>query len=84
MKIFRILKIVAGFEPELPRVMYDKYFNVNKIAESLEKANKILETCKGNGNVDAITTWERIVASLQMKWRDAMVEVNTNGKYSFE
>ena len=61
-----------------------KYVNVNKIAESIEKANYVLDNCKKIGNLDAIATWERIVASLQFKWRDAMVEAQSNGRYTFE
>lgn len=58
--------------------------NVNTIATSIEKANKTLQICKKNQNVEAIATWERIIAALQSNWRNAMIEVQTKGNYSFE
>ena len=65
-------------------VIAHRYFNVNKIASSLEKANTVLENARINGNADAIHTWEIIVSSLRHRWNDCMVEVATNGHYTFE
>lgn len=61
-----------------------KIVNVGTIAASIEKAEKTLNICIVNQNIEAIATWERILASLRMKWRDAMVEVETNGNYTFD
>jgi len=61
--------------------------SVETIANSIEKANKVLialhsgET--GRYNEEAIATWERILASLRHRWNDAMIEVQTDGHYYF-
>jgi hypothetical protein len=60
-----------------------RYVDVNDIADSIEKVHKILIFNRKRGNTESIITWERILAALQMRWRDAMVEVRTNGKYNF-
>lgn len=60
-----------------------RIINIDKIAQSLEKANTVLLTTQSIGNAEAIATWERIVAALQHRWRDAQIEVSTNGHYSF-
>lgn len=60
------------------------YIDVNKIANSIEKVHHILNRVRRKHNTEAIATWEMILASLQMKWRDAMVEVQSNGKYNFQ
>lgn len=61
-----------------------KYINVNQIANSIEKVNATLTICRQIGNEEAIATWERILASLQCRWREAVVEVESNGKYSYQ
>jgi hypothetical protein len=63
-----------------------RYVNVNKIADGIEKATIVLESLlqKEQPNFEAIATWERIRASLQMRWRDCMINVQTNGRYSFQ
>jgi hypothetical protein len=67
-------------DPEISK----KYINVSALASSIEKAHRTLNICIHNGNQDAIDTWVRICAALQMKWRDALVEIQTNGHYTFE
>jgi len=61
-----------------------KIVNVNQIVEAIEKANIVLERAKASGNVEAISTWTRILASLQWRWRDAKIEMDTHGRYSFQ
>ena len=60
--------------------------NVTAIAASIEKANQVLTALKSarKPNQEAIKTWERIEASLRFVWSDAMIEVSTDGRYSFE
>jgi hypothetical protein len=84
MNIFR--KYAAP--PTMNPIDSARYINVNKIANSIEKANRVLidlhSGASGRYNEEAVATWNRIIAALQMKWRDAMVEVQSNGHYSFE
>ena len=61
-----------------------KYLDVNKIANSIEKAHKTLLLCKRIGNVEAVATWERILAALRHRWNEAMIQVVTDGRYNFE
>jgi hypothetical protein len=65
-----------------------RYVNVNKIADSIEKATIILEKLRRGGtfgiNYDAIMTWERILYSLRMRWNNAIIEIQTKGHYTFE
>jgi glucose-6-phosphate dehydrogenase assembly protein OpcA len=58
--------------------------NVNKIVESIEKANNVLDRAKEYGNQDAIMTWTRILYQLKLQWQDALVEIQTKGHYSFQ
>lgn len=84
------MRIFPKYEkmPEMHPKDANRIANVNAIANSIEKANRVLEALlsgdTGNYNEEAIATWTRIIASLQMRWRDAMVEVETKGHYSFE
>jgi hypothetical protein len=55
--------------------------NVNRIADSIEKVHNILAETT---NSDARLTWTRILYKLQLNWRDALVEIETNGKYQFD
>ncbi|VVC05157.1 Uncharacterised protein [uncultured archaeon] len=59
------------------------HYNVNHIANSIEKTANILENCRKIGNKNAIATWERIQASLQRKWTDALVEMQSGGRYTY-
>jgi hypothetical protein len=65
----------------------NRIVNVDKIARSIEKAQNVLNGLhsgvSGRYNEDAILTWTRILAALQMRWRDIQIEVITNGRYSF-
>ena len=62
--------------------------NVSQIAIAIEKASIVLNNLRAGGilgvNTEAIATWERILASLQHKWMSGMIEVQTNGHYTFE
>lgn len=63
---------------------FKKVINVNKIVESIEKANIVLDRCKVSGNKEAIITWTRILAALNWQWQNALIEMQTNGKYSYQ
>jgi hypothetical protein len=63
---------------------YKNIVNVNQIAESIEKTHIVLKRVRKSGNQEAVATWERILASLQFRWRDAKIEMDTNGRYSFQ
>lgn len=58
--------------------------NINKIAESIEKAEVVLKRVQKSGNIEAIATWTQILAALNWRWREAMVVMQTNGRYSFQ
>lgn len=63
---------------------YKKIKNVNKIVESIEKAEVVLKRVQEFRNIEAIITWTRILAALNWQWQDALIEMQTNGKYSFQ
>jgi hypothetical protein len=80
-KFSPVLHTIAT-EPEVTR----RFMNVNKIADGLEKTSRLLVELRSKAvpNSDAIATWERIQANLQCQWRDAGIEISTNGHYTFE
>ena len=65
-----------------------RFVNVNAIADGIEKANAVLVALHsgetGRYNENAIATWERIRAALRTNWKSAMIEVQTDGYYTFE
>ena len=82
------MRILPSFKtpPAVIPAEAGRIVNVNKIASSIEKAHNVLKNLKATRkpNREAIATWERIIAALQSQWRNAMVEVASNGRYSFE
>jgi hypothetical protein len=74
-----MIKIYKNSKPAEPR--YAKTPDVNKIAESIEKAQRIYD---GATNPEARATWAKILYQLRLNWDDAMIEVQTNGHYNFQ
>lgn len=74
------------FSPTMVPAEAARIVNVSKIVESIDKANRVLTNLKAahKPNKEAIATWECINAALRFRWDDAMVEVSSNGRYSFE
>ena len=58
--------------------------DINRLAMAIEKIEIVLDRVIAGGNHDAILTWARIMAKAKMDWTDAMIEVETNGRYQFE
>ena len=66
---------------------YSQVRDINQIAESIEKVDKVLLNLKSQRkkNYDAIQTWQIVRARLRTNWRDAMVEYNTHThNYTFQ
>lgn len=58
--------------------------NMNQLAESMDKINRMLEHVKNGGNEDAIRTWSIIQANMKHCWLDATVEQHTRGNFMFQ
>jgi hypothetical protein len=66
---------------------YSQVCDMNQIAESIEKVDKVLHNLKAQRkkNHNAIQTWQIVRARLRANWRNAMVEYNTHThNYTFQ
>lgn len=54
--------------------------DVDSIAKAIEKTERLL---KNTTNPDAKMIWMRNMHQLKLTWQNAMVEIETNGKYNF-
>jgi hypothetical protein len=74
-----IFGVPKDFTPEPVKTL-----DVTRITESMDKVENMLTKLREeNGNPEAITTWLRVKKNLLIEWQDALVEIQTNGKYQY-
>lgn len=86
--IARMIKTYFKPEQENKPVMLAKESgrirNMDQLAESMDKINRMLEHVMAVGNEDAIRTWKIIQANMKHRWLDATVEQHTRGNFMFQ
>ena len=65
--------------PFTPIVVKD----IDRIADSIEKVDKMVVRMKTIGNHDGITTWMIVRKKLQLEWDEAMLCVNSKKGYQY-
>lgn len=60
------------------------YRNLDEIARNLDQVRTILDRVSESGNIESRRTWLRVLANLQLKWDDALIEYNTRGYWTMD
>lgn len=80
------MKNILNFRKKLKPAVnthINEIIDINRISTSIDKVDKMLVHVRKIGNSEAIQTWERIAAKLQIEWVNALVEIQGNGRYHY-